>query len=108
MVATLDLHKPSMIVSGGASGADSYSERYARENGLAILIFYPNWNLYGKKAGFIRNSQIIEAADEICAFWDGASKGTLDSIDKARKLGKIVYTYMFEDDDMVYKDLYDT
>ena len=92
----LKLHNPSMIISGGAMGADRLSEQYARQEGLPILIFYPKWSL-GKSAGFLRNTKIIEAAEEVVAFWDGASKGTLDSIDKANDLGRKLYIYQFND-----------
>ena len=44
-----------VIISGGAAGADSMAEFYAEENGLGTIIFKPDWNTYGKSAGFIRN-----------------------------------------------------
>lgn len=85
---TVDEHKPSMIISGGAEGADSLGQRYAKENGIPILIFYPNWKVHGKSAGYLRNESIIDAADCIIAFWDGESKGTLHSINLAKKNSK--------------------
>lgn len=36
----------------------------------------------------IRNSLIIDSSELVIAFWDGKSKGTQDSIGKARKSGK--------------------
>ena len=77
-----------VLVSGGAVGADSLAERYAKEHNLQIIVFKPDWNKHGKAAGFIRNTNIIEEADEIIAFWDGISNGTRDSISKARKMNK--------------------
>jgi len=73
----------SCIVSGGARGADSLAERYANEYNIKTLIFKPDWDKYGKAAGFIRNSDIINNSDLVIAFWNGNSKGTLDSINKA-------------------------
>jgi len=88
----LDAYKaqtPELIlVSGGASGADSLAERYAEENNLQIIVFKPDWKKYGKTAGFLRNTTIIEEADEVIAFWDGESHGTLDSMKKTKKLNK--------------------
>lgn len=75
----------SCIVSGGAKGADSLAERYANEYNIKTLIFKADWDKYGKTAGFIRNSDIVNNSDLIIAFWDGNSKGTLDSINKALK-----------------------
>jgi hypothetical protein len=78
-----DVH---LIVSGGAKGADLLGEKWANENGVETLIFKPNWSKYGKRAGFIRNEDIVKNSDYIIAFWDGNSKGTENSINLAKKL----------------------
>lgn len=80
--------KPSLVISGGAHGPDRIGIAWALENKIETQEFLPDWNKYKKSAGFIRNTQIVEAADIIIAFWDGISKGTKDSIDKAKKLNK--------------------
>lgn len=72
------------IVSGGANGADRLAERYAKEKGYGLHIVRAEWNLYGKRAGYLRNAKMHEyiSGDEkrICvAFWDGISKGTQHS-----------------------------
>ena len=74
-----------LVVSGGAKGADILGERWAKENGIPTLIFKPDWNKYGKRAGFIRNEDIIKNSDFVVAFWDEVSKGTQSSIDLAIK-----------------------
>lgn len=79
------------VISGGAGGADKLGERFADEYGLNKKIFYPNWDKFGKSAGFIRNKDIIKNSDVVFAFWDYKSKGTKNSIDLARKYGKILY-----------------
>lgn len=76
------------IVSGGAKGADSLSERWAKENGIETLIFIPDWNKHGKRAGFLRNDDIIQNSDNVVACWDGISKGTKHSISLAEKYKK--------------------
>jgi hypothetical protein len=78
------------IVSGGARGADSLGERYAKENGISTEIYLPNWDRYGKSAGYRRNVDIINNSDSVIAFWDGQSKGTKHSIDISNKAGKKV------------------
>lgn len=75
------------IVSGMARGADQLGARYARERGIWVRELVPLWDLYGKRAGFLRNSDIIETAEVVVAFWDQISKGTADGIAKARKRG---------------------
>jgi GH18 family chitinase len=78
----------TLIVSGGAKGADTLGERWAKEKNKEVLIFYPEWDKYGKSAGFRRNKDIIENSDIVFAFWDGVSKGTKSSIDLSNKLNK--------------------
>lgn len=93
---TQDYRKDNvLIISGGARGADSLAEDWANESGVEIQVFEAEWDLYGKRAGMIRNSKIIALADIVLAFWDGTSKGTLDSINKARSAGKRVLIEYF-------------
>ena len=80
------------IISGGAKGTDTLAEKFANDNGIKLKVIEANWDGYGKMAGFIRNDKIIEEADYLIAFWDGYSKGTKDSIEKARKKGIDVLT----------------
>ena len=88
------IHKVEIVVSGGAKGADTLGEMWATENGKMTLIYKPEWDKYGKRAGFIRNQDIVKNSDLVVAFWDGSSKGTKSSIDLCTKFGipvKIIY-----------------
>ena len=76
-----------LVVSGGARGADYLGERWAKENDIPTLIFKPEWDKYGKSAGFRRNQDIVKNSDFVVAFWDGVSKGSKSSIDLCVKLG---------------------
>jgi hypothetical protein len=76
------------IVSGGADGPDKWSEEVAHQFNIWATIYKPDWDLYGKSAGFKRNVLIINAADYILLFWDGKSKGTTHDLNLARKSGK--------------------
>ncbi len=80
-----------MIVSGHAVGADRLGERWAEENEIPFAVFPACWKKYGKKAGPIRNSQMIafarEATPMVIAFWDQVSSGTGDTVKKARACG---------------------
>lgn len=86
-LAALDLNI-SRIISGGARGADAIAERYAAEHGIPITVYPADWERYGRGAGMIRNKQIVADADVVIAFWDGASKGTKNSVELARKAKK--------------------
>ena len=82
------------IVSGGAEGIDTLARRYAKEHGLLFKEFPPDYGRYGKPAAFIRNTDIVEYANIILAFWDGQSKGTADTIMKCYKLNKHVEIFL--------------
>jgi predicted Rossmann fold nucleotide-binding protein DprA/Smf involved in DNA uptake len=83
------------IVSGGAEGADTLGECYAHDNGIPMVVFKPEWDLYGKSAGMMRNRTIVQNSDLIVAFWDGYSAGTQNTINLAKKSGKPVYIYNY-------------
>ena len=92
----LDQLEISLIVSGGAKGADTLGYQYALENSIETLIFRAEWDKYGKSAGYIRNVDIIDNSDIVLAFWDGKSKGTLHSINLAKKKGKALLIIKYE------------
>jgi hypothetical protein len=83
----------SEIISGAAKGADQMAARFAREHSIALTELPADWETHGKRAGFLRNQDIVAAADEICAFWgvgdDGElSRGTGHSLSIAKRLRK--------------------
>lgn len=85
------------IISGGAKGADSLAESYSIRYGISFIKILPDWKKYSKSAGPARNTEIIKRCDFVLAFWDGKSKGTLDSINKAKKLNKEVIVVNFNE-----------
>ena len=79
------------IVSGGAKGPDSLGAEWAKQNNIELKEHLPDWDKYGKSAGFRRNSLIVDDSDVILAFWNGESKGTKNTMDTAIKKNKKVY-----------------
>ena len=61
---------------------------YAKQKGLALTEFLPEYDRYGRAAPIVRNKQIVDYADAVIAFWDGKSKGTQSVISYAKKIGK--------------------
>jgi len=90
ILAWFDIKK---IVSGGAIGADKLAKRYAKEHNIAYEEYLPDWNRFGKSAGFRRNITIVDKSDAVIAFYNGISKDTKHSIDLAEKSGKPVYIF---------------
>lgn len=79
--------KVTLVVSGGARGADSLGEEWAEAYGIKTLIFKADWSK-GKGAGFLRNIDIIANCDAVIAFWDGRSPGTAHSVQLAKNVNK--------------------
>lgn len=87
------LSKGDIVVTGGARGVDTFAEDAAKSMNYETEIYLADWDKYGKSAGLTRNSLMIDAADRIVAFWDGKSKGTLDTIQKALVAKKNLEVY---------------
>lgn len=81
------------IVSGGAKGVDSLGELLARENQIPVKLFLAEWGKYGKRAGYLRNTQMANYADALIAVWDYRSPGTRHMIHQMEGKGKPVYIH---------------
>lgn len=88
----------TVIVSGGAAGVDVRATVAAVKRGMPKpIVFLPDWDRYGKRAGPLRNQQIVDECDILTAFWDGRSPGTADSIRRATYAGKLFKVFAFGD-----------
>ena len=94
--ATLEKYDLNMdeveFVSGHCAGADILGELYAKKHNIRCTMFPAEWEKYGRPAGPIRNSQMIEYASEadipiVIAFVSPRTKGTIDTVQKARRKG---------------------
>jgi hypothetical protein len=76
------------IVSGGCPvGGDHFAEMIANRFDVPITIHKPNWDKYGRSAGFNRNGLIARDADVLIAVVAEDRKGgTEDTIRKFKKL----------------------
>ncbi len=86
----IPIHK---VICGGARGVDHLGNIWAGINKIPVIHFRPDWDTYGKSAGFIRNQEMADYADALIAVWDGVSRGTKDMIDRAQKKVLKVYVY---------------
>lgn len=84
------LPKDTVIIEGGARGADRLSKVVAERLGLEVVEFPADWEKYGKAAGPIRNRRMLsESPDLVIAFHEDLSKsrGTRDTVEEARRRG---------------------
>lgn len=79
-------HNPT-IIHGAAKGADSLANYWALDNADHIEAYPADWNKYGKRAGYIRNVQMLNEGkpDLVIAFPGG--KGTQMMINLAEGAG---------------------
>ena len=81
--------KPSLVISGGAKGADTYGIQWAQARGIPIKEYKPDQRLINttnfRHAAMTRNTDIVNNSDRVVAFWDRKSTGTRDTLVKAWK-----------------------
>lgn len=76
------------VVHGGASGADTLADIVASNLGFTIERHPAQWHLYGKKAGPIRNEEMVaRGANIVLAFPAAVSRGTKHCMTVARQAG---------------------
>jgi len=109
---------PFVVVTGGAEGVDKIAEKWALDRAVAgvpkPVVYQAEWgdtshpdavvrrDKYGREydavAGHRRNQLIVDDADFLIAFWDGQSKGTKDSVDKAGRANIPSYVYLRDEE----------
>jgi len=82
------------IISGGARGPDKLGIRYAIDHKIPYDVYEPDWDKYGKQAGFLRNCEMGDNADALIAIWDGYSRGTKHMIDYAMNSKRILKVHI--------------
>jgi hypothetical protein len=61
--------KELVVVHGGARGADSMAEQWARQIGVRTEVHRANWKRDGMRGGFKRNEEMVNlGADRCLAF----------------------------------------
>lgn len=75
------------VIHGCARGADEGAMRWGLAEQIEVLGFPANWKLHGRRAGPIRNRQMIEFGrpDVVIAFPGG--RGTADMVRQAEAAG---------------------
>lgn len=87
---TLDLLHENMgistLVSGGAKGADSLAVDWAKSRLIPFKVVRAEWGRYGKRAGPLRNQQMLEMKPDLVVAFPGG-RGTADMMGRALDAG---------------------
>lgn len=85
-----------VTISGMADGADTLAIRYADENRLPKIMMPACWYYDRRRAGFLRNEDMLAIADALVAFWDGESHGTKHMIEISQEKGIPVWVFNYK------------
>lgn len=82
------------LVSGGCpKGGDRCAEQMAKEYGIPIIIYFPNWKKHGRGAGLVRNGDIAYNSDVLiaCVSKDrtGGTEDTIKKFLKKQPVGEV-------------------
>ena len=77
------------VIHGAAPGVDTLAGEYAEGSwGWTVRAYPAKWDEHGKKAGPLRNQQMLDeepGIDLVLAFPDDQSRGTWDMVERAVK-----------------------
>jgi hypothetical protein len=85
----------SSILTGSASGVDAAATATARDRGIPVHVMPASFEeMADARKAADRNQRLVDACDVLVAFWDGASKGTRATVDRALDSGKEVHVFV--------------
>lgn len=75
-------HDNITLISGACpNGADRMCEEVAEELGWAVNLHPAQWDKYGRRAGFVRNADMVNLNPDFCiAFVRNRSKGAMGTV----------------------------
>lgn len=54
------------VVEGGAQGADHWADQWCISNNFTSEKHPADWKQYGKRAGFVRNAEMVHSGIDLC------------------------------------------
>lgn len=82
-------NKITLLVEGGANGADSLAREWAKLRGVPLKTVPAQWGLHGRQAGAQRNAQMLQSKPVVVLAFPGG-KGTLNMTQAERKNVRVI------------------
>ena len=83
------------IITGSASGVDAAATKAARARGLGVQVMPASFDeMSDASRSAARNQRLVDACDVLVAFWDGSSRGTRTTVERALDSGKEVHVFV--------------
>lgn len=86
LTGLINQRRIDLIGTGGARGADTLAMNWARARCLPLLTLDADWEKYGRKAGPIRNGNLVYMMQpKLCVAFPGG-RGTEDMVLRCKRL----------------------
>lgn len=70
--------EPILFITGRAkNGPDNMVIQWCVEHERPWVEYPADWDQFGKRAGYIRNTEMAEVGTDLIVFWDGKTKGSM-------------------------------
>jgi hypothetical protein len=76
-----------MLIAGGANGADALAVDWARMTQVPQLVYPADWEKHGRKAGPLRNQQMLDEGKPHMVIAFPGGRGTADMVKRADAAG---------------------
>jgi hypothetical protein len=87
LYAVLNSLDVTLLIEGGARGADALGKAWADYRGIKSHQFPANWELYGKAAGAVRNKQMLDVGKPDLVVACKGGRGTANMVSQASSAG---------------------
>lgn len=86
----------SLIISGGARGADHLGEEYARASLIPLVVCKAEWKKFGNRAGILRNQRMLDEQkpDLVIALPGGTGTAHMVGIARAAHVEVVEFRYI--------------
>jgi hypothetical protein len=86
-----DKRKITVIIQGGAKGADALAKEWAEVLMVPVETFPADWKQFGPRAGPMRNQDMIDAGQPDAAIAFPGGKGTADMVRRLEAASVVVW-----------------